>query len=93
MSIVNADERRRTDGCRLDGYTISSPCEPNGSGELKSRRQNYVCKISKSFQSKLYSLINDKKTNTVDPDEMAPYEPSHLDPQCLHIQLLQCLAL
>ena len=24
-----------TDGRRLDGYTISSPCEPNGSGELK----------------------------------------------------------
>ena len=24
-----------TDGPRLDGYTISSPCEPNGSGELK----------------------------------------------------------
>ena len=24
----------RTDGRRLDGYTISSPCEPNGSGEL-----------------------------------------------------------
>ena len=23
-----------TDGRRLDGYTISSPCEPNGSGEL-----------------------------------------------------------
>ena len=25
-----------TDGRRLDGYPISSPCEPNGSGELKS---------------------------------------------------------
>ena len=25
---------RRTDGRRLDGYTISSSCEPNGSGEL-----------------------------------------------------------
>ena len=24
------------DGCRLNGYTISSPCEPNGSGELKN---------------------------------------------------------
>ena len=24
------------DGRRLDGYPISSPCEPNGSGELKS---------------------------------------------------------
>ena len=26
---------RTTDGRRLDGYTISSPCEPNGSCELK----------------------------------------------------------
>ena len=29
------DDGRTTDGRRLDGYTISSPCEPNGSGELK----------------------------------------------------------
>ena len=26
----------RTDGRWLDGYTINSPCEPNGSGELKN---------------------------------------------------------
>ena len=32
--------RRRTDGRRLDGYTISSPCEPNGSGELIIRYLN-----------------------------------------------------
>ena len=31
--MVDAD-RQRTDGRRLDGYTISSSCEPNGSGEL-----------------------------------------------------------
>ena len=29
------DDGRMTDGRRLDGYPISSPCEPNGSGELK----------------------------------------------------------
>ena len=29
------DGRRTDDGRRLDGYTLSSPCEPNGSGELK----------------------------------------------------------
>ena len=29
----------------------------------------------------------------VDPDEMAHYELSHLDLQCLQIQLLLCLAL
>ena len=28
------DVRRTNDGRRLDGYTISPPCEPNGSGEL-----------------------------------------------------------
>ena len=28
------DGRTDDDGRRLEGYTISSPCEPNGSGEL-----------------------------------------------------------
>ena len=28
---------QQTDGRRLDGYTISLPCEPNGSGELKMK--------------------------------------------------------
>ena len=32
--MVDSDGRMKTDGRRLDGYTISSPCEPNGSGEL-----------------------------------------------------------
>ena len=31
--MVDADGHR-TDGRRLDGYTISSLCEPNGSGSL-----------------------------------------------------------
>ena len=30
------------DGRRLDGYTISSPCEPNGSGELKGKYLLFV---------------------------------------------------
>ena len=34
MNDADADGRR-TDRRRLDGSTISSPCEPNGSGELK----------------------------------------------------------
>ena len=33
--MMDVDGRRRTGyGRRLDQYTISSPCEPNGSGEL-----------------------------------------------------------
>ena len=38
------DDGRRTtdDGRRLDWYTISSPCEPNGSGELKSKVGRWV---------------------------------------------------
>ena len=49
----------------------------------------------KHFQFKLYHVENSKtrKANTVDPDEPAHYEPSHLDLQCLKIQLLLCLAL
>ena len=31
--------------------------------------------------------------NTVDPDEMAHYELSHLEVQCLQIQLFLCLTL
>ena len=41
------DDGRRTDGRTTDdgrttehGYTISSPCEPDGSGELKNGLQN-----------------------------------------------------
>ena len=32
----NGGRTLMTDGRRLDGYTVSSPCEPNGSGELTS---------------------------------------------------------
>ena len=32
----------RMDGRRLDGSTISSPCEPNGSGELKSHKTRWI---------------------------------------------------
>ena len=39
---------------------------------------------------KLYYV---EKSKTVDPDETAHYERSHLDLQCLQIQLLLCLAL
>ena len=37
---------RRTDGRRTTdhGYTISSPCEPNGSGELKN-----TCSLTSYF--------------------------------------------
>ena len=44
ISQANSEEkifenggRWTTDGRRLDGYTISSPYEPNGSGELMIR--------------------------------------------------------
>ena len=32
--FTTTTDRRTTDGLRLDGYPISSPCEPNSSGEL-----------------------------------------------------------
>ena len=37
-SLENGGRRTKTDGRRLDGYTISSPCEPIGSGELKTNK-------------------------------------------------------
>ena len=33
--------RRTPDGRWLDRYTIISPCEPNGSGELKKTKKKY----------------------------------------------------
>ena len=55
--------RRRTDGRRLDGYTISSPCEPNGSepngsGELKRQDRVMHDKIQPPIKIKrsLHSL-------------------------------------
>ena len=33
------DGRTDADGRRLDGYTISSPCEPKGSGEINCLHQ------------------------------------------------------
>ena len=43
-------DRRRmsTDGWRLDGYTISSPCEPKGSGELMITRESTIPLFPKS---------------------------------------------
>ena len=50
--------------------------------------------FQKYFSSNRVMLkIKDQKANTVDPDETAHYEPSHLDLQFLQIQLLLCLAL
>ena len=37
------DDGRTTDGRRLDGYTISSRCEPNGTGELKRSLVAIIC--------------------------------------------------
>ena len=49
FEIVNG---RRTDDGRMPkhGYTISSPCEPEGSGEL------IIHKIQKHFRHVLYSI-------------------------------------
>ena len=52
-------------------------------------------KLSKTFSSNciLLKIKGLEAKHIVDPDEMAHYEPSHLDPQCLQKQLLLCLAL
>ena len=55
---------RLTDGQRrkrLDGYTISSPCEPNGSGELKRPNLKVFCQKHAN-----------EIANCEDPDQTAP---------------------
>ena len=38
------DDRRTDDGRMPDhGHPISSPCEPNGSGELKNKNLSMLC--------------------------------------------------
>ena len=51
--------------------------------------------FQKTFSITCILLKNQRlqRANTVDPDETAHYEPSHLDLQCLQIQLLLCLVL
>ena len=49
----------RTDGRRLDGYTISSPCEPNGSGELKTLTLISDPLDEDRLLKLLYSMIRD----------------------------------
>ena len=55
------DEDGWTDGCRLDEYyTISSPCETNGSGELIKRRivQVYLYKTRIWTLKKHYNTVS-----------------------------------
>ena len=49
-------DERTMDGRRLDGYTISSPCEPYGSGELKTM-------VRSSFAYRKCILGNDLPTS------------------------------
>ena len=66
--------RRRTtdDGRRLDGYTISSPCEPNGSGELKTKKKQEelfkdICNFISSKLEKLNVLFWSLSENIMIP--------------------------
>ena len=53
-----------------------------------------AAKLKKNFfsnQTALYLKFKGNTANTVDPDEMASDEPSHLDLQCLQIHMMLCL--
>ena len=58
------DGRRTTDGRTTDdgrttehGYTISSPCEPDGSGELKSTTVDKIVEVVLASISLSESLL------------------------------------
>ena len=52
------DDGQTMDGRRLDGYTISSPCEPNGSGELNQRTNGPVNAHLISWPNKAQNIQN-----------------------------------
>ena len=50
------DDERTMDRRRLDGYPISSPCEPNASGELNS----YLISHSDPVRNPIEAFICDR---------------------------------
>ena len=50
MFEIVYEDGRTTDGRRIHGYTISSPCEPNGSGELKIDKLHAYLMIFDDYQ-------------------------------------------
>ena len=63
----------------------------------KSRKADdkiYVCKISNKCiaQATSYRKIKEKRANSAYPDEMAHFEPPHLDLQRLQLQPFQVLS-
>ena len=54
-----------------------------------------MCKFSKNVKSKLYHIEYSKTrgANSVDPGEVAHYEPLHQDLRCLQIKLFSSLVL
>ena len=67
----NGGRTTDADGRRLDGYTISSPCEPNGSGELitdsyqNTKSQRKICIYTKAIV--LFRITKGNYSNSIDP--------------------------
>ena len=57
--MVDADDDERTDDGRTPdhGHTISSPCEPNGSGELKKKYSSALWSPSLSSVCVFFRLM------------------------------------
>ena len=49
--------RRTDDGRRIHWYSISSPCEPNGSGELKMDREEKFAFKTKEESEKIFHSL------------------------------------
>ena len=76
FEIVDDVRRRRrtTDGRRIHWYTISSPCEPNSSGELKNwgvpSVVEYILKGKRNalmFPPSSFFLLNHISNQRIDP--------------------------
>ena len=63
----------RTDGRRLDGYTKSSLCKPNGSGELIMRRMKKGLFISFDAEKIPYHIMAELKNIVIMPAHPRTY--------------------
>ena len=87
---------RRTDGRRRTpehGYTISSPCEPKGSGELKIRFSHDEAHFFKSQDAHMHICQYQTKPTVSQPGSKFVSETLKGSIRAIHLHILFCVSL